>query len=155
MPVRAMRGRREARIMVAGVATAAGALGACGGGGEMPSAQPSPDVTTFQPGVFDDLPSYPGGRAIGSRTDAGDSTARSFLARNATPRQVLQFFDRRLAERGWTAVTPAREIGKDTLRAEYMRGRWRLRVSATPESTGGGAASATVSAQYSLSLSKA
>lgn len=111
------------------------ALGAgCGAEDLGPTAQPAPDVTTFQPGRFDDLPLYPRSDPVGPRTDAGGVAARSYRTIGTTAREVLEFYRNELPET-WHLVHGIEELGESTYRADWSDGTYRLRVSATREPT--------------------
>ncbi len=125
---------------------------ACAPRGEEPATQPAPDVTTFEQGVFDDLPQFPRSDPVGPRTEKDGVVARSYRARGTSPDQVLEFY--REALDGWNMVTPIERLGVGTVRAEWIRKDYRLLVSATRERTldaPDDAANPVVS-QYSLTL---
>ncbi len=123
---------------------------ACGGDGP-PEAQPAPEVTRFAEGAFEDIPLFPRSESVGARNEKSNTTARSFKARNATPEQVLGFYDQRLA--GWQVVSPVDKVGATAYRGEWTKDGRRLLVSATPAP--GLGASDEIEApvtQYSLSI---
>jgi len=99
-----------------------------------PEAQPAPDVTTFQPGRFDDLPLVPRSDPVGPRTDADGVTARSYRTLGTTARDVLEFYRAELPPR-WHLVHGIEQLGERTFRADWSDGAYRLRVSATYEHT--------------------
>lgn len=137
-----------------GAAAAALALAACGNGTAVssPPAQPTPEVTTFQPGAFDDLPLYPRSEPLGPRADEGKVTARSYKATGASPQQILEYYRDTLGAR-WTLVGRIDQVGVGTYQADWTSGDRRLRVSASraPALEGGGDGGGVVS-QYSLTL---
>lgn len=130
----------------------------CGGGGnENPAtrAQPSPNVTTFEPGVFDEIPRHPRSEPVGERSDENGVITRSFAVRDAEPTTVLQFFEDRLSA-DWELVSQPQEIGVDTYRGTWARDNWILTISATRAETvdaDSDAAQGTYFSQYSLNLS--
>lgn len=121
-------------------------------------AQPRPDVTTFQEGDFDDVPLLPASEPLTPPTQEEAVDTRSYVVRNNTPAEVLQFYEQQLAES--TLVSGPEEIGNNT-----YRGRWQLdggrvlTVSATPgptlEQDSESAYAGEFRTQYSLSLAPA
>lgn len=141
---------------VAGVALAVFAVG-CGGGTDdrTTGAQPSPGVTTFEPGNFDEIPRHPRSEPLGERSDKEGVIAQSFSARDVRPSGVLEFYENRL-ENTWNLVSQPQEIGVDTYRGTWAKDNWILTVSATPAQTvdPDPAAQGTYFSQYSLSLAR-
>ena len=139
-----------------GVSLLVAGCGADGGqGGE--GAQPRPDVTTFEDGSFDDIPLVAESDPVTPPNEKDGVDSRSYVVRNTTPAEVLEFYEQQLAES--TLVSAPEEIGNDT-----YRGRWQLdggrvlTVSATPgESlqTGDSPYAGELLTQYSLSLAPA
>lgn len=141
--------------MVALAVFAAGA--ACGGGTDDArgsGAQPAPDVTTFEQGVFDEIPRYPRSEPLGPRSEKDGVVAQSFEARDASPAQVLDFFQQRLES--WDLISQPAPIGEGTYRGQWARAKWILTISSTPAPTlepDSEPAQGTLLSQYSLSLS--
>ena len=128
-------------------------VAACGADSDE-GTQPRPDVTTFEEGTFDDLPLVPESDPVTPPSQEDEVDTRSYVVRNTTPAEVLEFYEQQLAE--LTVVSPPEEIGDDT-----YRGRWQLdggrvlTVSATPGESlqsGDSAYAGELLAQYSLSL---
>ena len=150
VPGEAWRSRLLGATAVALVALAA--VG-CGSGTRRPAAQPAPHVTTFEQGRFDDLPVYFRSDPLGPRTEKNGVVTRSYQARGASPEQVLDFYRQALDHR-WEMVTSIEKLGTGTFRADWVDGRYRLRVSASQAPALDSAADAPVPAlsQYSLTL---
>ena len=128
--------------------------GACGnpGGGPSPQAQPTPNVTTFEVGRFDNLPLFPRSDPLGPRNEKAGVVARSFVARGTTPDQVLDYYRRSLSD-DWRLLKAPGKIGVGTYRGDWTSGNWQLRVSATEEpELDPDNASKDVTVQYSLTL---
>lgn len=93
--------------------------------------QPSPDVSTFGQGDFDDIPLLATSEPLTPPNEEEGNVARSYVVRNTTPEGVLAFYEGELTE--FTVVSAPTSIGADT-----FRGRWELdqgrvlTVSATP-----------------------
>ncbi len=145
-----MTGARAGAILAV---VAAVLLGACASEEPDPVAQPAPDVTTFERGLFDDLPRFPRSEPLGPRNEEDGVIARSFKVPGAAPEQVLEFY-RHALEENWTMLAPVERLGVGTFRADWLSDDYRLRVSATRESELDSRqdASNTVVAQYSLTL---
>lgn len=138
-------------VLVAGVVLAVTAAG-CAGEREPPAAQPAPDVTTFVPGRFDDLPLFPRSEPLGPRTEKDGVVARSYLAKGTTPEDVLTYY-RTTLEGRWRLLNPIEKLGVRTFRADWVSDDYRLRVSATDGPTLElDDASKNVTVQYSLTL---
>ena len=153
MLVRRTEGRPLALSVTAVTGSLALVVAACASRGTEPATQPAPDVTTFEQGLFDDLPQFPRSDPVGPRTDKDGVVTRSYRARGTSPDQVLEFYREALDE-GWNMVTPIERVGVGTFRAEWVREDHRLLVSATREETldpPDDAANPVVS-QYSLAL---
>ncbi len=126
-------------------------LGACGDG-KRRAAQPTPNVTTFEPGRFDDIPLFPRSEPLGPRSEKDGVVARSYMAKGTTPQQVLEYYRTSLNER-WRLVSPIEKLGVGTYRADWVSDQYRLRVSATEApSVELDDASKNVIVQYSLTL---
>ena len=129
----------------------------CGADGDK-GAQPRPDVTTFEAGSFDDIPLVAESDPVTPPNEKDGVDSRSYVVRNTTPAEVLEFYEQQLAES--TLVSGPEEIGNDT-----YRGRWQLEggrvltVSATPGDTlqqsDDSAYAGELLTQYSLSLAPA
>lgn len=147
------RAGRRVRTLVA--AFAAIPVLSCGADEAQPATQPAPDVTTFEPGRFDDLPLHPRSDPVGERTESDGVSSRSFSVRGTTPREVLEFYERVLPERGWTAVGTVEETGPSAYQGDWSAEEWTLRVSANDASglDDGNDTSSSVITQYSFVLS--
>ncbi|MBW3547301.1 MAG: hypothetical protein KY452_04070 [Actinobacteria bacterium] len=119
--------------------------------------QPRPDVTTFEEGSFDDIPRLPASEPVSPPNEEEGVDTRSYVVRNQTPAEVLQFYELQLMDQ--TLVSAPEEIGDDT-----HRGRWHLdggrmlTVSATPGETlepSDSPYAGELLTQYSLSLAPA
>lgn len=119
--------------------------------------QPAPDVSTFEQGDFADLPLHPRSEALTPRNEEAGNVARSYVVRNTTPGEVLEFYEAQLGE--FDILEEPASIGTNT-----FRGRWQLdqervlTVSATLSSNldgTGDLADTEALTQYSLSLSPA
>jgi hypothetical protein len=109
-------------------------LGACGDDDDArPSVgdQPAPDVTTFQPGAFDDLPMISGSRPLGPRREQGAISVRTFAVTNLEPVSIINFYDSHLV--GWTRID--RDALGTGVRARYGNGDRALEVTAIPAPT--------------------
>ncbi|MFP5316708.1 MAG: hypothetical protein ACLGI2_00245 [Acidimicrobiia bacterium] len=100
----------------------------CGGGDDNPEAQPAPDVTVFRGGVFDQLPRYPRSVDLATPTETAGVVAQTFSVRNASPREILDFYASRLDR--WRVVEPVHQVGDDAFRGSWTRDGRRLQVSA-------------------------
>lgn len=126
---------------------------ACGQGGrDRPSAQPTPNATTFQPGRFDDLPVFPRSEPLGPRNDENGVVSRSFRADGTNPEAILRYYRGALGPE-WQLMHEFERLGPDTYRADWTDGEWRLRISATRAPTVNiDNAGAETTVQYSLHL---
>lgn len=127
---------------------------ACAGAASREGTQPAPDVTTFEQGVFDDVPRFPRSEPLGSRSEKAGVVAQSFRAFGASPRAVLEYYARSLA--GWQQVEPITRTGTVDFRARWATDRWTLLVTAAPAPTTSDGNQADVpepKTQYSLTLS--
>lgn len=126
------------------------AAGACSGdSAESNDAQPAPEVSTFAPGGFDDVPRYRGSQEAGPRSEDGDVVSQSFFVEGADPQMVIDFYRNQL--QGWE-FSGERDVG-DALTAEFTEpgeGGRRLEVSAGVTNRGG--LDMTQTLQYSLVL---
>ena len=140
--------------LFAAVVTAV-ALGACTPSDE--GTQPSPDVTTFEQGDFGDIPLHPRSEALSPPNEEGGNVARSYVVRNTTPEEVLNFYEVQLAE--FDIVEEPGSIGTNTFRGSWQLNQGRvLIVSATLSSNLDGTGELVDTealTQYSLSLSPA
>lgn len=128
-------------------------IAGCGDGEKQGVTQPAPNVTTFEPGRFDDLPQYPRSEPVGPRSDKSGAVARSYRARGAAPQVVLEYYEKNLDPARWRMISRIEQLGNDTYRAAWASGSYRLRVSATREpQLDENAASTQVITQYSLTL---
>ncbi len=131
-------------------------LAGCGSDEAERAAQPAPGVTTFEQGRFDDLPRYPRSEPLGPRSEKDGVVAQSFRATGAEPQQVLEWYRDELGQ-GWIMLTPIERLGVGTVRADWVQGEYRLRVSATREAEleNRDDAARKVVSQYSVSLQPA
>jgi len=116
--------------------------------------QPAPDVTTFEQGVFDDIPRFPRSEPLGSRSEKAGVVAQSFRAFGATPRSVLDYYARSLPR--WEQIEPITQTGTVDFRARWARDGWTLLVTAAPAPTVSDGNQADVpepKTQYSLTVS--
>lgn len=139
-----------------GMVVASIAVTGCGGDDSSGSeAQPVPGATVFQEGDFDELPRFRGAEAVNDPTVDEDVTTQSFEVTTATPADVMEFYERELAERGWDPVEPPRRTGAESsYRGVWQQGDRQLVVSST-EFAGADDPAGTRSTQYSLSLGPA
>lgn len=145
---------RRLRSAVAPVAIAAALAAGCGPRDPDPATQPAPDVTTFEQGRFDDLPTFPRSEPLGPRTEEAGVISRSYRASGASPEQVLEYYRDTLNDR-WQMVTEIERLGAGTFRADWVSEDHRLRVSATGEELlqdDDDAAADRAVSQYSLNL---
>ncbi len=115
--------------------------------------QPAPDVTTFEQGVFDDVPRFPRSEPLGPRSEKAGVVAQSFRAFGATPRAVVEYYARSLP--GWEQIEPITQTGTEDFRARWARDAWTLLVTAAPAPTTSDGNQADVpepKTQYSLTL---
>lgn len=146
-------GRRWSTIalVVAGAAVML-AGPACGGDGEdREGTQPAPDVTTFEQGRFDELPVFPRSDPFGPRSEKDGVVARSYRATSADPGQIIDFYARELAGRGWRMAEPVFRSDAES-RGDWVLDDYRLEVSATRVDDDRNPTSADAVAQYSLVL---
>lgn len=138
-------GRRALAIFAVVLAAACGQ-----GDSDRPSAQPTPDATTFQPGRFDDLPVFPRSEPLGPRNDENGSVSRSYRAVGTNPEAILRYYRGALGAE-WQLMHEFERLGPGTYRAEWTDGEWRLRISATGGPTlDNDDAAAQTEVQYSL-----
>ncbi len=127
---------------------------ACGDAESREGTQPTPEVTTFEQGVFDDVPRFPRSEPLGSRSEKGAVVAQSFRAFGATPRAVLDYYTGSLP--GWEQVEPVAQTGAADFRAKWAKDGWALLVTAAPAPTTSDGNQADIpepKTQYSLTLS--
>ena len=141
------------RVVPLLIAAASVLVAACGADSDE-GTQPRPDVTTFEEGTFDDIPLVPESDPVTPPNQEDGVATRSYVARNTKPAEVLEFYEKQLAE--FTVVSAPEQIGEGT-----YRGRWQLdggrvlTVSATPGESlqsGDSAYAGEFLAQYSLTL---
>jgi hypothetical protein len=132
------------------VALALLALTGCGDAGqEREGTQPAPAVTTFEQGLFEDLPLFPRSDPIGPRSEKDGVVARSYTARGTTPERLVRYYEDNLT--GWRQVEPSRRFGTSSYRAKWARDDWFLEVSSGASPALDDAGDAQV--QYSVVLS--
>lgn len=125
-------------------------LASCGPETDNP-ALPSPNVTTFEQGVFDKLPQLPRSEPFGPRSEKKGVVTRSYKAVGYTPAGVIDYFDRVLTGTSWTRTTPVYRA--DTrARGDWVTDERRLEVSATRVPDRSNASSRESVVQYSLVL---
>ena len=142
------RWRRVRQLACVGVVVVI--LPGCRSEAEREGTQPDPDVTTFEQGRFDDLPQFPRSDPLGTRSEKGGVVSRSFVAKGATPEQVMQFYERSL--QAWRQVEPSHLVGTSAHRAKWARDDWLVEVSASNYASSIDDAM-EVRVQYSLVLS--
>lgn len=116
--------------------------------------QAAPDITTFEQGVFDDVPRFPRSEPLGARSEKAGVVAQSFRALGTTPRSVLDYYARSLP--GWEQIEPITQAGTADFRARWARDGWTLLVTAAPApatSDGNQADVPDPKTQYSLTVS--
>ena len=129
---------------------------ACGDAESREGTQPAPEVSTFEQGVFDDIPRFARSEPMGSRSEKGGVVAQSFRAFGATPKTVLDYYAGSLPE--WEQVEPITSTGTADFRAKWAKDGWTLLVTAAPAPTasdGNQADTPEPKTQYSLTLSPA
>ena len=120
-----------------------------------PGTQPTPPVSTFEAGQFDDLPLPPKSDPLGPRAEAQKTVTRSYRVPGMSPAGVLDFYTEELGKRGWTAAEPVEQPGSVTYRRTWTSAAFRLIVSSSPAPTlGTDDAAAQVETQFSLSLER-
>ncbi|HYD10729.1 MAG TPA: hypothetical protein VEA78_11550 [Acidimicrobiales bacterium] len=109
-------------------------LAACGddGGGTDPEAQPSPEVTTFGEGDFDDIPIPSLAEEAGPRSDEDGVTTQSYFVRNRTPAEVMAFYEAYFADEDVPVVVAPEATGTDAWRGWWLLDDRELLVSAIP-----------------------
>jgi len=116
-------------------AIAAGLLlvAGCGGGDDEPNASPGDEkVTGFTEGDFDDVPRLPESEELDPPTTQDDGTiAASYLVQGPRPVGAVRDLRRRLEADGWLLTAGPTRSGQ-AVRAEFVRERERLEVSAFP-----------------------
>jgi hypothetical protein len=130
-------------------------VAACGDGGP-PEAQPAPGVSTFEVGRFEDLPLHPRSDPVGTRSETDGVTTQSFVTDGVTTRDVLEFYERVLPERGWVPIGQIERTGPDAHRGDWQQDGWSLQVSASDAAAldTGGQVADEVTTQYSLILTE-
>ena len=126
----------------------------CGSGENADSGAARPGSVNGAASRFDDLPRYPGSRALASRTrnDNGVLT-QTFAVPNATPDVIVEYLLDVLPRHGWQAVNAPQADGEGTRRGVWRHGLLHLVVATSPAPTlpASDAASRT-SSQYSFVL---
>lgn len=151
MTERTARSRRTVGAVIAVLAMAA-ALGACGSDDDQADpTQPAPDVTTFQQGVFGDLPQVPGSEPFGERSEKDGVVTQTFKTKGITEQGVIDYYAQALPERGWVASEPV--FREDTpFRADWVKGDLRLEISAAKVEDRDTPSAEQTEVQYSLVL---
>lgn len=125
-------GRPRWKTLAAGAAVAGVVLAGCGGADDG-EALPAPGDTTFGDSPLDDLPLPPEAEPVGPLSEQEGTTTRSYAVPDLAPTDVMEFYERALADDGWT-VEDSAEFPTG-LRADWTRADERLRVSVN-EATG-------------------
>ncbi len=128
-----MRLARRVMILFVVTTTALG-LASCGTASQGPEgAQPAPGTDEFTPSVVDDLPSFPRSQEVAPTSVENGTASRSLLARDTTPRAVLDFYVDKLQD--WQLLADPADAGEGVLWAEWLSdtngNERRLRVTAT------------------------
>lgn len=116
------------------VTTAALVLVGCGTASQGPEgAQPAPDTDEFASSVVDDLPRFPRSQEVAATSVENGTMRRSLLARDTTPRAVLDFYVDKLQD--WQLLADPADAGEGVVWAEWLSDtdgdERRLRVTAT------------------------
>lgn len=144
---------RSHRIVAATAIVVLG-LGACGDDADVePSAQPTPEGTTFEEGDFDGIPLPPLAEPVGERSEEDEIVVQTFALRNGTPEDVMDFYSAQLS--GSEVVAAPEQSGTSTLRAEWLLDDGRTLLVTTlpaPTAEGDEVEDAEVVTQFSLTL---
>ena len=97
-----------------------------GEGGEVPT----PGMTGFTEGEFDDIALPRGADEASEKTERDGVISQSFFAQQTSPEQIMDFFATSLDADGWTVVEPVSSRGTDSLAGAWTRDGRRLEVSA-------------------------
>lgn len=151
--------RPTARRAAAGAVALCVLIGAgvagCTRAADQPEAQPAPRASTFQPGAFDELPSYPRSRPAGPASEKAGAVTQSFLTTLTSPETVVRWYAENLAPQGWAVDEAPHPSGTTAWQAVLQKGGKRLEVSAAPAPTvedRGVPSPGEVDVQYSLVL---
>lgn len=133
------------------------ALVSCGSDDGGPDAQPAPEDPGFAEGLFDQLPHPPGSEPVGPKAEEQGVNARSYKVDNATPLEVMEFYEDALAD-DWREIEEVHELGESenaAYRGKWQRDEWVLVVTASEAPTVSGTETGEArnpTVQYSLSL---
>ena len=102
-----------------------------GCGSDVPdrSAQPAPDVTTFEDGAFEQLPLYPDSEPIGAQSEKDGVVTRSYKVKDVTVDMIIAFYEERLQAAGWERAEPVLRENTQS-RADFVNDDHRLELSA-------------------------
>ena len=95
-------------------------------GGEVPT----PGMTGFTEGEFDDIALPRGADEASEKTERDGVISQSFFAQQTSPEQIMDFFSTSLDADGWTVVEPVSSRGTDSVAGAWTRDGRRLEVSA-------------------------
>ena len=93
-------------------------------------ALPTPGMTEFTAGEFDDIPLPRGADEASEKTERDGVISQSFFAQQTSPEQIMDFFSDSLDADGWTVVEPISSRGTDSLAGAWARDGRRLEISA-------------------------
>jgi hypothetical protein len=114
-------------------------------------AQPAPNVTTFEQGVFDNIPAYPRSDPLGERNDEDGVVSRSYRSVGALPQTIIDYYDAQLTAAGWqrSAALPQQGFVR---RGTWIRNDYQVEVSARPVDDSRNPASVDYAVQYDVVL---
>lgn len=146
---------------LAAIAVAVTLLGACSDDDDGTTAnvdtgdaQPGREGPSFTDSALGELPRFPRSREVSGVAETGDVTVQSFNVSNATPEEVVRWYEANLPA-GWQAVEEPRALGATDWRGTWRNGDQELQVSAAPDPTATDEASDDVVTQYNLKLGPA
>jgi hypothetical protein len=128
---------RRSRTLLACVALAAATTAGCSddgadtdAGGADQGELPSPDVTQFTNGSFEDVRLPRGAEEFSDKTERDGAISQSFVVSGTSPQQIMDFFSTSLTEDGWQVAEPVSSRGTDSYAGAWTGGGRRLEVSA-------------------------
>jgi hypothetical protein len=137
-------------VLIAVVVVVGGSLvGACS---DSNRTQPAANGAALVSGQFAGIPRYPDSKPVGTTTQTGGTTARSFEAQANRPMDVLRWYRNELESRNWTIVEAPHELGQSdqaAARGTWQHGSSRLMVSSE---VAPGLSNGEQALQYSLVL---
>jgi len=98
--------RTRSRSMVIGLVVASAVLVGCGSsedGDDGGEALPAPGATTFGGSPLDEIPLPPEAEPVGPLSEQEGIAARSYAVPDLAPTDAIEFYERALADDGWTA----------------------------------------------------